>query len=101
MIMAFKLNESLRAEVPAVVHVDGSARPQRVTKGANPKFYKLLKAFGELTGHEMLVNTSFNVMGEPIVNSPRDAVRCFGGTGIDVLCLGDYIALKPRVKVNT
>lgn len=100
MIMAFPLTESLREEVPAVVHVDGSARPQRVTKEANSRFHALLVEFGRLSGHEMLVNTSFNVMGEPIVNSPHDAIRCFGGTGIDVLCLGDFIALKPNVVLE-
>jgi len=95
MILAFPVADEYRAAIPAAVHVDGTARPQRVTRRANPRFHALLKAFGRGSGHEMLINTSFNIQGEPIVNSPRDAVRCFGGTGIDVLAIGDFIAVKP------
>ncbi len=95
MILAFPVEESQRAKIPAAVHVDGSARPQRVTRRANPRFHALLRAFGEASGHEILINTSFNIQGERIVDSPRDAGRCFGGTGIDVLAIGDFIALKP------
>ena len=97
MILAFPVNEAYRALIPAAVHVDGTARPQRVTRRANPRFHALLRRFGEATGHEILINTSFNIQGEPVVDSPRDAVRCFGGTGIDVLAIGDFIAVKPAV----
>ena len=97
MILAFPVDERYRDAIPAAVHVDGTARPQRVTARANPRFHALLRAFGAETGHEVLINTSFNVQGEPIVDSPRDAVRCFGGTGIDVLAIGDFVAFKPGV----
>lgn len=101
MILAFPVDEPYRASIPAAVHVDGSARPQRVTRRANPRFHGLLRSFGQATGHELLINTSFNIQGEPMVNSPRDAVRCFGGTGIDVLAIGDFIAVKPGLGSAT
>jgi carbamoyltransferase len=97
MILAFPVAKEYRAAIPGAVHVDGTARPQRVTRRANARFHALLQAFGRASGHEILINTSFNIQGEPIVNSPRDAVRCFGGTGIDVLAIGDFIAVKPGV----
>ena len=97
MILAFPVDPEHRKIIPGAVHVDGSARPQRVTSKSNEIFYKLLKEFGDLSGRQVLINTSFNVQGEPIVNSPRDAVRCFGATGIDVLSIGSFIAKKPSV----
>ena len=97
MILAFKLNEEFRNILPSAVHVDGTARPQSVSRIANPKFHSLLSQFGEISGHPVLINTSFNVQGEPIVNSPRDALRCFGGTGIDTLAIGECIVQKSGV----
>ena len=94
MILAFPVNGSMRRFIPGAVHVDGSARPQRVAAEHNPLFHSLLVEFGKLAGHEVLINTSFNVQGEPIVNSPRDAIRCFGGTGLDVLAIGNFIVTK-------
>jgi carbamoyltransferase len=94
MILAYPVREAFRARVPSVVHVDGTARPQTVYREHNPRFYDLLKAFGRRTGHPVLINTSFNVQGEPIVCSPRDALRCFGGTGLDVLVLDDFVLRK-------
>lgn len=94
MIVASELRERLRGEMPAVVHVDGTARPQAVRRETNPRFHALLRAFGEISGHPVLVNTSFNVQGEPIVATPTDALRCFGGTGIDVLVMGDHVVEK-------
>ncbi len=79
---------------PAITHVDNSARIQTVSEADNPLFYKLIKAFGQLTGCDMLINTSFNVRGEPIVNSPSDACRCFMQTEMDVLVIGDFILKK-------
>lgn len=90
-----KLNVS-RSEVPAVTHVDYSARIQTVHEGTNPRYYNLIKKFYELTGCPMLVNTSFNVRGEPIVCTPEDAFRCFMGTGLDVLIVGDFMLLKEE-----
>ena len=88
-----KLNIA-RSSVPAITHVDYSARIQTVHKETNPIFHKLLQIFKEKTGCPILVNTSFNVRGEPIVCSPLDAFRCFMGTGLDLLVIGNYIMLK-------
>lgn len=78
----------LRSEIPAVTHIDNSARIQTVHPETNPVYYKLIKKFKDITGCPLLVNTSFNVRGEPIVSSPEDAFRCFMGTGLDVLFVG-------------
>jgi carbamoyltransferase len=88
-----KLNV-LRSEVPAVTHVDYSARLQTVHRDDNPRFHALLSAFEARTGCPVLVNTSFNVRGEPIVESPEDAYTCFMRTGMDVLVLGDFLLRK-------
>jgi carbamoyltransferase len=84
----------VRTEVPAVSHVDYSARIQTVDEERNPRFHGLLQAFERLTGCPMLVNTSFNVRGEPIVCTPEDAYRCFIATDIDVLVLEDTVITK-------
>ena len=89
-----KLNV-LRSEVPAVTHLDYSARIQTVHKDTNPKYYRLISRFKELTGCPVLVNTSFNVRGEPIVCSPEDAFHCFMGTELDLLATGNAILRKP------
>ena len=94
MIMAFPVNKKVSSEIPAVVHVDGTARPQQVSKNYNFKFWSLLNEFEKITGHAILINTSFNIQGEPVVCSPKDALRTFGGTGLDILVLGDYILEK-------
>ncbi|MDQ7834267.1 MAG: carbamoyltransferase N-terminal domain-containing protein [Humidesulfovibrio sp.] len=85
-----------RSEIPAVTHVDYSARIQTVGGNANPPLRNLLKAFETLTGCAVMVNTSFNVRGEPIVNTPRDAYHCFMNTEMDVLALGDFLLLKEE-----
>jgi carbamoyltransferase len=87
-----------RSDIPAVTHVDYSARIQSVHKETNPRFYKLLKAFEAKTGFGVLVNTSFNVRGEPIVCSPMDAYRCFMRTQMDVLVLEDCLLKKEGQK---
>ncbi len=84
----------VRSQIPAVTHVDYSARIQTVTRERNGRFYQLLKAFERLTGCGVLVNTSFNVRGEPIVHSPYDAYVCFMRTGMDVLVLENDILFK-------
>jgi carbamoyltransferase len=81
-------------EIPAVTHVDGSARLQTVTRDAHAEFYDLLRAFDERTGCPVLINTSFNVRGEPIVCTPNDAYLCFMRTQMDVLVLGNQILRK-------
>ncbi|QWE12817.1 carbamoyltransferase [Polynucleobacter sp. AP-Titi-500A-B4] len=90
-----KLN-ILRSSIPSVTHVDYSARVQTVHEQTNPRYYQLIKNFKELTGCPVLVNTSFNVRGEPIICSPTDAFRCFMGTELDVLVVGNAFLEKPR-----
>jgi carbamoyltransferase len=90
-----KLNV-LRSDIPAVTHIDYSARIQTVHERTNPRFYKLIKRFKVITGCPVLVNTSFNVRGEPIVCTPEDAFRCFMGTELDVLVIGNAFLEKKR-----
>jgi carbamoyltransferase len=93
-----------RSEIPAVTHVDYSARIQTVHEDTNPRYYSLLKEFERLTGCPVVVNTSFNVRGEPIVCTPEDAFRCFMGTELDVLAVGNCYLRKeeqdPTLKIN-
>jgi carbamoyltransferase len=88
--------------IPSVTHVDGSARVQTVERDTNPLFYDLIAAFDRLTGVPVIINTSFNVRGEPIVCTPADAYRCFVQTGMDYLVLGNCLLDKrqslPRVE---
>ena len=90
-----KLNVK-RSSVPAITHVDYSARIQTVHKDTNPKYYKLISKFKEITGCPILVNTSFNVRGEPIVNTPEDAFNCFMGTDLDKLIIGNCYLDKKK-----
>ena len=83
-----------RSSLPAVTHVDYSARVQTVNEYQNGRYYRLIKAFHEKTGSAVLVNTSFNVRGEPIVCSPEDAYRCFASTDMDMLVLENYVVHK-------
>ena len=85
-----------RSEVPAITHVDYSARVQTVNKNTNKRYYDLITKFKEKTGCPIIVNTSFNVRGEPIVNTPRDAFNCFMGTELDYLIIGDCILDKSK-----
>jgi carbamoyltransferase len=89
-----KLNV-VRSQIPAVTHVDYSARVQTVDRRTNPRYHGLLSAFKARTGCGVLVNTSFNVRGEPIVCTPEDAFRCFMGTQIDLLVCGNAFLEKP------
>jgi carbamoyltransferase len=86
----------VRSEIPAVTHIDYSARVQTVHQETNPRFHALLSAWKARTGCPVLVNTSFNVRGEPIVATPEDAFRCFMGTDIEVLAIGDCLLRKER-----
>jgi carbamoyltransferase len=85
-----------RSSVPAITHVDYSARIQTVHASTNPKFHKLISKFKDKTECPILVNTSFNIRGEPIVCSPKDAFKCFMGTDLDILVLEDYILFKTE-----
>jgi carbamoyltransferase len=87
----------VRSEIPAVTHVDYSARLQTVDLERNPRLYRLLLAFDRLTGCPVLINTSFNVRGEPIVCTPEDAYRCFVATDMDVLVMEDFVIAKDAV----
>jgi carbamoyltransferase len=87
--------KTTRSSLPAITHVDYSARVQTVSKATNPRFHDLITAFKQRTGCPVLVNTSFNVRGEPIVCTPEDAYRCFMRTEMDVLVLENQILLKP------
>jgi carbamoyltransferase len=87
----------LRSTIPAVTHVDYSARLQTVDSVRNPRLHALLKRFAALTGCPVLVNTSFNVRGEPIVCTPQDAYRCFLATDMDVLVLENAVLTKENV----
>ena len=81
----------LRSDIPAITHIDFSARIQTVHKETNPRYWDLIDAFKKETGYALVVNTSFNVRGEPIVCSPEDAYRCFMRTEMDYLVINNYI----------
>jgi carbamoyltransferase len=87
---------AVRSVVPAITHVDNSARIQTVDRARHPRLTGLLEAFADLTGCPMMINTSFNVRGEPIVCTPADAYRCFMATDIDALAIGDFLLLKSE-----
>lgn len=89
----------IRSIIPAVTHVDYSARIQTVDEESNKLFRKLIEKFDTKTGYPILINTSFNIRGEPIVCSPEDAIKCFMGTNIDILCIGNYIVNKKDQKI--
>ena len=88
-----------RSKLPAITHVDYSARVQTVSPQTNPRYYNLIKSFQRLTGCPTVVNTSFNVRGEPIVCTPQDAYRCFMRTEMDVLVLENHLLLKNQQPI--
>ncbi len=90
----FPIRPEWQARVPAVTHFDGSGRPQTVLRETNPRFHALITAFEKLTGVPLVLNTSFNVNGMPLVESPGDALSCFFACGLDALILGDYLVEK-------
>ena len=94
MILAYPFKEGFREQFPSIVHVDGSVRPQTVSRRSSPLYWDMIKKFGDLTGHPIVLNTSFNVRGEPIVGTPLDAVRCFFSTGMDALAIGSFLITK-------
>jgi carbamoyltransferase len=96
MILAHEATTEARQKLPAVVHVDGTVRSQTVSADSHPLYHRLLEAFAERTGVPVVLNTSFNVRGEAIVCSPRDALRTFWSTGIDALAIGPFLVEKPR-----
>ena len=94
MLFVAKARPEHVSKIPAVLHVDGTARLQTVKRSEEPRFWELIKAFADRRGVPMVLNTSFNVQGEPIVSNPRDALRCFFSCGLDALAIGNYIVLK-------
>ena len=81
-------------EIPAVTHIDNTGRAQTITEKQNPFYYRLIKEFQRLSGTPALINTSFNLRGEPIVHAPKDAISTFMRCGIDYLVMGDYLIEK-------
>src|SRR4029077_8371825 len=94
MIMTVDVRQEFRHALPAITHVNGSARVQTVSKRDNPEFHELLRAVGRATGREMVLNTSFNVKGQPIVNTPREALDTFLETGIEFLFLENRLVRR-------
>jgi carbamoyltransferase len=94
MISIVDVRPDLRALLPAITHVNGSARLQTVSAHDNPDFHTLLRAVGETTGRQMVLNTSFNVKGQPIVNTPEEAIETFLGTGIEFLFLENFYVTR-------
>lgn len=91
MLMVYPIKQKWRAKIPAVTHVDGSGRLQTIRKEDNQLYYRLIKNFGKLSGIPILINTSFNIRGEPIVCTPFDAYKCMMGTGIDFLVMDKFL----------
>lgn len=96
MMKVFKIREEKQSEIPAVTHVDGSGRLQTVYKETNPRYYRLINSFCELTGLPIVLNTSFNE-NEPVVCRPDEALDCFLRTSMDVLVLGDWMVCRKEM----
>jgi len=89
--MVYPIKKEWHKKIPSVTHVDGSGRLQTIKKHRNPLYYNLIKEFGKLSGIPILINTSFNIRGEPIVCTPYDAYKCMMGTGIDCLVMDKFL----------
>jgi carbamoyltransferase len=96
MLYVVDVKENKRDSIPAVTHVDGTGRLQTVDRASAPKYHQLIRSFGEATGVPVLLNTSFNLNGEPIVNTPREAFRSFSRSEMDLLVLDNYLVEKPK-----
>ena len=94
MTITYQAKELAKELIPEVIHVDGTARIQTVSEGDNVLYYRLLQALKQLTGCGVVLNTSFNLSKEPIVETPRDAVSSFFASGLDALFLGNYLIEK-------
>lgn len=97
MLLVVRVRDHKKGEIPSATHVDGTARIQTVSREQNPMFYGLIERFGALTGCPVLINTSFNVRGEPIVCTPKEALDCFRKTGLDYLIAGNVLVEKESV----
>jgi carbamoyltransferase len=96
MLMVYPVRKEYQKRIPAVTHVDGSGRLQTIRRKQNPLYYDLVKESGKLSGIPILINTSFNIRGEPIVCTPEDAFRCMMGTGIDFLVIGNFLVKREE-----
>ena len=96
MLLVTNIRDEKRELIPAVNHM-GTARVQIVFENVSPSYHKLIERFGDATGVPILLNTSFNIRGEPIVNTPEDALRTFSNSGIDTVVMGNYIVDKPQL----
>jgi len=96
MLYVVDVRERKREVLPAITHVDGTGRLQTVQKEVNPKYYRLIENFGQATGIPIVLNTSFNLKGEPIVNTPQEAFRTFRQSGMDILTLWECVIEKPQ-----
>ena len=100
MVLTFPVAKKHESEMKGVTHLDGSTRPQTVERDVNPRYYDMIRAFGKKAGVPMVLNTSFNLKGEPMVNSPRDALRTFYSSGLDALIMNNILVVKPGVKAT-
>jgi carbamoyltransferase len=96
MLLVAQVRTAYRNQLPAVTHVDGSARVQTVAKEDQPRFWTLLNEFGKLSGVPILLNTSFNIRGQPIVRTPTEAIDTFLAAGIDMLVIGNYLVVPVK-----
>ena len=100
MLFIYDVLKEKEDQIPAVRHTDGTARVQTINEEQHPQYYQLLRAFKEITGVPVLINTSFNTLGKPIVCSPRDAIECFWTSPFDALIIGSYLITKTDAKKN-
>ena len=100
MLLAVKVRPEYHSSLPSIVHIDGTSRLQTVTPSSDPRFYRLLRIFEQKTGFPVLLNTSFNVDKEPIVETPDDALRSFASKDIDVLVMGDIVITKTPLSIT-
>ena len=94
MTLTFDVRPGRRAAIPAVTHADNTACVQTVDRETNPRYWRLISEFGRLTSVPVIMNTSFNLRGEPIVCTPKDAIRTFYSSGLDFLVMGDFVVAK-------
>lgn len=98
MLVVMPVVQDKQATIPAVTHAGGTGRLQTVEKDTNPRYYKLIERFGQATGVPVILNTSFNLRGEPIVTTPQNALNTFYNSGIDTLVLGDFVVRKDGTE---
>ena len=100
MLISAKVREIWKSRIPAVVHVDGSARPQSVERDVNPLYHRVISEFYKRTGLPVVLNTSFNLDDEPLVNSPEHAIATFYRSGIDTLVIGSFMVKKSTTNYS-